>query len=543
MLETLCKLQFDEIIVSIEEFTETFSENIKDTQNHEKTTQLIILCSNIYTCVLEKIKSEKELYQVLYDIIVNKLDTNADFLKSFIEKKSITDEITKKVKRIDGGGRLFSFFTLAVGILTLGIISESRETNTDTFVNTMAAIKDTPSLAPRMFNSDGICVSSGLIMEMVCDGIPNPKSREVATFYENIYGNYTRRQHEHIGLPAKYNYRDLGIHSEWLQETTLFNSQSYDNVQTTAEIKAAYSDPSLAVSSNTNLIVSGLSYEAVDSGHFLNLYVVFEKNEKGGVDPNSLKVCVSDVDLMITVNPSKNYIREFSNEASIFCEKDTFTPTQLQKLGTLVQVVDDPLVHYTERLARKGAYFKFSHFQSPSSAVEGSNSGLRTGNTQDLVEIFDNVHTQIVAALYDASNEVIAAGGENAENAQNIKDLYQKRFSPSYKTPFYQPYEVDHFTKSGYENTGYGTGTKVAAAAAGVLTTAAILKMQQDEKRRKEATNSTPDIVDKGGRRRTKRKRRICKRHRITHKRRGQKQTFKRRRQKQTCIIKQKRNL
>ena len=532
MLETLCQLQFDEIIISIEEFTETFSENIKDTRNHEKNTQLIILCSNIYTCVLEKIKSEKELYQVLYDIIVNKLDTNADFFKSFIEKKSITDEITQNVKRIDGGGGLFSFFKFAVGILTLGIISESRPTNTDTFVNTMAAIKETPSLAPRMYNSDGTCVSNVLIMEMVCDGIPDPKSEEVATFYKNIYGNYTRREQQQFGLHANARYI-AGLRSNMLQEMSIFNSQSYDNVQISAEIKAAYSDPNLVIpSDDSNMIVSGLNYnDYSNSGHILNLYVIFEKNENGGVDPNSLKVCVSDVDLMITMmDKSKNYNRKFSDEASIFCEKDTFTPAQLQKLGTLVEIVDDPLVHYTQLMARKGNYFKFSSFTSPSSAVEGSNSGIRTGNTQDLVEIFDNVHTQIVSALYDAADEVIAAGGENAEKAQRIKGSYKKKLSPDYKQPFYQPYEVDHFTKSGYENTGYGTGTKVAAAA-GVLTAAAILKMQQDEKKRKEATE--PDVlVEKGGRKKTKRKRRTCKSHKRTHKRRRQKQTYKRRRQK-----------
>lgn len=491
MLETLCKLQIDEIVTSIKTFTEIFRKNVEDTENHEKTTQLIILCSNIYTCVLEKIKSEKELYQLLNNIIVYELNNNADFFKSFIEKKSITDEITKNIKRINGGGGLFSFLKLAIGILAFGIITESKETNTDTFVETMAAIKETPALAPRMYNDGGTCVANGLIMEMVCDGIPNPKSEEVATFYKQIYDNYRTRQDEHIGQPDIYNHKDLGINHELFQETTSFNSQNYDNVQTTAEIKAAYSNPNLIVSMDTNMIVSGLTYDAVDSGHFLNLYVVFEKNDNGGVDPSSLKVCVSDADLMIKVNPSKKYIREFSNDASIFCEKDTFTPAQLQKLGTLVQIVDDPILHYTEIHENRGISFKFDSFESPSSAVKGSNSGLRTGNTQDLVEIFDNVHTQIVTALYDASDEVIAAEGENAENAGNIKKIYQKKFSRPHNIPFYQPYEVDHWTTSGYDN---------------------------------EVTNPTQstNTVKKGGKRKTKRKRRTGKRHRRTHKRRRQ---------------------
>jgi len=517
--EDLCKLLVVNLINIMKMF---YEQNLTETNEQVKVSNLIMVSSQLYTLLLSN--SEKELYETICAIIVKEfnkyqLHENAVFFTHFVKNKQIMTEMVAQNNKKGGG--LFSFFKFCAGILTMGIFSDAKQTTKDTLVDNMVEMKRTPSLATSVFNFGGTCVTNSLIFEMVCRGVPNANSPEVNRFYETAYESYTARQQEDIS--RRYyspSYNDLSLETPKIINMKNFTragdeglTLSYSN-----QIKTEYKEYLLNFplpNREDNVIVSTFDVNFYSDGtggyHALNLFTSFEREENGNVIGNSLKLCVSDADKLVNWDPySRTFV--FSTSPSIFCEEGVFSASQLDKLGSMVQVVQNPLDHYVNLYT---VYPK--DFQTPANAT--SESYMYEPYTKDmntLVDIFDGLHTQIVRAIFDASND---APQEHIERAGELKKHFDRQFNryPNYN---YQtlPHTDTKPNKNSANTNSDDTTNKVLAAAVAFAGPAALalIKKAKDKKQKDEL-----EAENKGGNNKTKKqkkRRKTLKRRKTTTK-------------------------
>ena len=402
-LEDLCKLHVSSLVNDIQIFN---SKNRAETNEQVKMTNLIMFSSQLYTLLLSY--SDKDLFETFCHIIIQefhkyKLDKDALFFNHFVNNKKVMAEMNEKTNKKGGG--MFSFFLICTGVLAMSIMSVSKPTEKNVLVNTLVEMRKNPSLPISVYNFFGTCVTNSLIFEMFCRGVPKTDSAEVANLYDRTYDAYYERQTEDFKTFGMHD--KLGIPTGKFLELTNFTHT--EEVDYSSQIKSAYREPLLEFSNRKdNVIVSVLdvkSAQKVGGEHALNLFMVFRRNELGVVDPDSLKICLSDADLLAKFDAGTDRF-VFSDRASIFCEEGVFNEAQLSKLGSMVQVLENPLEHYLTTYR-----FEPHHFQTPANAIHFIPSDEPyTHNMNNLVDIYDGVHTQIVKAIRDSSDDFIQSG-------------------------------------------------------------------------------------------------------------------------------------